>query len=233
MSDNIPNPVYNQEDPILNNIIPGAYKMPYGVSDPLRLGENDTTTYDTETEKIINNLPNASDDIKASTVKVPFKGQEMMFGNTRNNVEYYNKPTEVRARLNEWRMQHNIDPTKDYSNEELQQIIDNDIKNNKSLNFDLYKVIQGRGDLLKQINDSYVSTGDKENPDEIPKAQTKGAVKKGKTLFGRPYQIVETEAGPDIWDNERPGETTRVKTVYYKNGNVAKQKIDNNEKGGD
>ena len=236
----IPNPVYNDEDLILNNIIPGEYKMPYGVADPLRLGENDTTTYDTETEKIEANMPKASDDIRSNTVKIPFKGQEMMFGNTRNNIDYFYNPTEVRARLNEWRFQHNIDPTKDYSNEELQQIIDKDLKDNKSGNFDLYKVIQGRGDLLKQINDSYVSTGDKEDPDQMPKAQRglrkaqdKNKVKKGKTLFGRPYQIVETEAGPDLWGNERPGETTRVKTVYYKNGNIAKQKIDNNENGGD
>ena len=57
-------------------------------------------------------------------------------------------------------------------------------------------------------------------------------IKKGKTLFGRPYQIVETEAGPTVNGRERPGETTRVKTVYYKNGNVAKQIIDNNEVGG-
>jgi hypothetical protein len=67
------------------------------------------------------------------------------------------------------------------------------------------------------------STGD---DDKDPK------VKKGRTLFGRPYQVVETEAGPTTSGYERPGETTRVKTVYYKNGNVAKQVIENNERGG-
>ena len=229
----IANPVYNDEDAILNNILPSEYKMPYGTAQPLRSGENDANTYDSETEKIIANLPTASDEINVKTVKIPFKNQQLMFGDTRGNLEYYTEPTEVRARLNEWRLQHNIDPTKDYSNEELQQIIDKDLENKNSNNFDLYKVIQGRGDLLKQINDSYVSTGNKENPDEMPKAQTMGNVKKGKTLFGRPYQVVETEAGPTASGYERPGETTRVKTVYYKDGNIAKQKIDNNEKGGD
>jgi hypothetical protein len=232
----IPQPVYNEEDDALYDIIPAEYKFPSGVVDPLRLGENDTNTYDSETEKIEANMPKATDAIRSNTVKIPFKGKAKVTGH--NNIEYFYNPTEVRARLNEWRFQHNIDPTKYYSNEELQQIIDKDIENNEPNSFDLYKVIQGRGDLLKKLHDTYVSTGDKENPDEMPKAQRglrkdkdKNKVKKGKTLFGRPYQIVETEAGPDLWGNERPGETTRVKTVYYKNGNIAKQKIDNNENG--
>jgi hypothetical protein len=234
----IPNPVYNDEDEILTNIIPSEYKFPSGVVDPLRLGENDTTTYDTETEKIEANMPKSSDSVNGSSIRIPFKGDEKIGDDS--DINYYYKPTEVRARLNEWRFEHNIDPTKNYTNEELQDIINSDIKSGKDNNFDFYKIIRGRGDLLKQINDSYVSTGDKENPDEMPKAQrglrkdkNKNKVKKGKTLFGRPYQIVETEAGPDLWGNERPGETTRVKTVYYKNGNIAKQKIDNNENGGD
>lgn len=48
----VPNPVYNYEDETLNNIIPSEYKLPYGVVDPLRLGENDTNTYNSESEKL-------------------------------------------------------------------------------------------------------------------------------------------------------------------------------------
>lgn len=115
-------------------------------------------------------MPEASDNyVTAKSIKIPFKGESTI--GDKNNLNYFYIPTEVRARLNEWRFNHNIDPTKNYTNEEIQQIIDNDIKAGNSGNFDLYKVIRGRGDLLKQINDSYVSTGDKEDPDEIPKAQ--------------------------------------------------------------
>lgn len=289
----IPDPVYNDEDEILTNIIPSEYKLPYGVVDPLRLGENDTNTYSSESEKIIANRPEASDNVRsAKGIKLPFKGKEEVAGS--NNINYYYRPTEVRARLNEWRFDHNIDPTKEYTNEEIQKIIDDDIENKNDSNFDFYKIIRGRGDLLKQINDSYVSTGDKENPDEMPKAQrglrkaqTQGPIegkitpamakqvlgeldyimnedamikaneeklkqqrletakmwedyipeppkiKKGKTLFGRQYQIVEVDAGPDELGFRKPGEKTKVKTIYYKNGNIAKQKIDNNEKGVD
>lgn len=56
-------------------------------------------------------------------------------------------------------------------------------------------------------------------------------VKKGKTLFGRDYQIVEVDAGPDISGLRKPGEKTKVKTIYYKNGNIAKSIIENNEHG--
>jgi hypothetical protein len=166
----IPNPVYNDEDEILTNIIPSEYKLPYGVVDPLRLGENDTNTYSSESEKIIVNRPEASDNVRsAKGIKLPFKGKAEVAGS--NNINYYYTPTEIRARLNEWRFDHNIDPTKQYTNEEIQKIIDDDIENKNESNFDFYKIIRGRGDLLKQINDSYVSTGDKENPDEMPKAQ--------------------------------------------------------------
>lgn len=169
--DKVTTPVYNEEDILLNSIIPGEYMLPYGVAEPLRLGENDTKTYDTESEKIIANLPNASDDVSSgSSVKIPFKGETRMFGNKKGNLEYYYNPTEVRARLNEWRFQHKIDPTKNYTNEELQQMIDDDIKSGRGGNFDLYKVVRGRGDLLKQIHDAYVSNDVKQD-EQFPKAQ--------------------------------------------------------------
>jgi hypothetical protein len=168
----VPTPVYNYEDETLNNTIPSEYKLPYGVVDPLRLGENDTNTYNSESEKIIANMPEASDNyVTAKSIKIPFKGESTI--GDKNNLNYFYIPTEVRARLNEWRFKHNIDPTKNYTNEEIQQIIDNDIKNNDNSNFDLYKILRGRGDLLKQIHDSYVSN-DTPNEDEFPKAQTGG-----------------------------------------------------------
>jgi hypothetical protein len=211
---------YNFNDDTLNEIIPAEYKQPSA---------------------------EGSDNIYASSsIYLPFANKDYMpasnylediLGIKDKLTDYYYRPTEIRARLNEWRMNHNIDPLKDYTNEEMQQMIDTDVNENDSKNFDLYKIVRGRGDLLKRINDSQVSTGNKENPDEMPKAQRglrkgENKVKKGKTLFGRPYQIVEMEAGPTVSGYERPGETTRVKTVYYKNGNVAKQVIENNERGG-
>jgi hypothetical protein len=171
-----PRPLYNKEDQILNSIIPAEYKMPYGIVDPLQLDKNNNTQYDTESEKVIlSNLPEASDDIDEPTsIKLPFKGEKMMFGNTKNIIEYFFKPTEVRARLNEWRRRNNIDPLKNYSNEEIQQIIDEDIKSGNSINFDLYKILRGRGDLLKRLNDAFVSN-DTPNEDEFPKGQTGGS----------------------------------------------------------
>jgi hypothetical protein len=50
-------------------------------------------------------------------------------------------------------------------------------------------------------------------------------VKKGKTLFGRPYQEVYTQLGPNRFGEVIPG-TSKIRTVYYKNGNIAKQTID-------
>ena len=193
-------PVYNEygQDPVLNDIIPHEYKLPGGISDPLHYGDNDTTKYASETEKILANQPVSSDDIY--NVKVPFKGQKKI-DDGRNYIQYYINPTEVRARLNEWRYQHNIDPTKEYTNEELQQIIDNDLENQKSNSLDLYKVIQGRGDLLKQLHDSYVSTEDKQDPDEMPKAQR--GLRKAQKGLPDDYQdfLKYSETAPE---NRRP-----------------------------
>ena len=226
----------NDKDDILKSILPKEFydfnlSNNYWNVDPLRRPNFKNKQYSSETEKILDadNPWEPTDNFyDEQDIEAPFENS--------GAHKYYYRPTEVRARLNEWRKSHNIDPLKDYSIDEIKNLMQQDYDKNtqgQDDNYDLYKVIQGNPSLLKQLNDAYVSTGNKENPDEMPKAQTMGNVKKGKTLFGRPYQVVETEAGPDLWGNERPGETTQVKTVYYKNGNVAKQKIDNNEKGSD
>lgn len=133
------------------------------------------------------------------SIYAPFKSD--------SDTDYYYMPTEVRARLNEWRRIHNIDPIKDYSTDEIQQIIDKDINSGNFQNFDLYKVIRGRGDLLKQIHDAYVSTGDKESSDEmpkakkgLPKAQTQGPVKP-RIGIGIGYQQPSTGFGLHINPN--------------------------------
>jgi len=123
--------------------------------------------YDTESEKILGadqELEPTDSYRDLRSIQVPYK--------TFDEHLYMYKPTEVRARLNEWRLRHNIDPTKNYTNEEIQQIIDKDIQRGNIDNNDLYKVIRGRGDLLKQIHDAYVSTGNKESSDEIPRGQS-------------------------------------------------------------
>jgi hypothetical protein len=153
-------PSYNEEDAILDNIIPQEYKQPSS--------EGDDSVY------------------KSSSIYLPFANKEelfaanpisALFGSGQPMTDYYYNPTEIRARLNEWRKYHNIDPTKDYTDEEIQTIIDDDINRNDGLNFDLYKLIRGRGDLLKKIHDSQVSTGNKENPDAVPQAKKGGQPK--------------------------------------------------------
>lgn len=219
-------PQYNYDDRILNNILPVEYTA-FRFDDPLHRPNTKNKQYNSEIEKILDadaQWEPTNNERDIYDIQAPFE--------TQHRHDYLYNPTEVRARLNEWRREFNIDPTRNYTEKEFQQIIDNDLNSGGYKNNDFYKIIRGKGDLLKKIHDAYVSTGGKENPDEMPRAQTTGNVKKGKTLFGRPYQVVETESGPTVSGRERPGETTRVKTVYYKNGNVAKQIIDNNEVGG-
>jgi len=162
-------PSYNKNDEVLNNIIPPEYKVPYGGLEGLKnyfatgdinfISSSDNTHLPSTVKK---NFANASDAMPAQN----------FFDSPESFTDYYYNPTEIRARLNEWRMKNNIDPTKDYTNEEIQNIIDKDIERSDSTNFDLYKLVRGRGDLLKKIHDSQVSTGNKENPDEMPKAQS-------------------------------------------------------------
>ena len=73
---------------------------------------------------------------------------------------YLAKPTEVRARLNVWRTQNNIDPTKKYTVDEIRKIMDNNIKNfgaDHNNIRELYKLINNNPEALKQLNDRYVS----------------------------------------------------------------------------
>jgi hypothetical protein len=157
---------YNDNDPLLNNILPVEYSA-FQFNDPLRRPNTSGKEYDTESEKILGadqELEPTDSYRDLRSIQVPYK--------TFDEHLYMYKPTEVRARLNEWRLRHNIDPTKNYTNEEIQQIIDKDIQRGNIDNNDLYKVIRGRGDLLKQIHDAYVSTGNKESSDEIPRGQS-------------------------------------------------------------
>jgi hypothetical protein len=81
-------------------------------------------------------------------------------------LPYLGKPTELRARLNVWRMQNNIDPTKKYTTDEIRKIMDDNIKNfgTEHNNVrELYKLINNNPEALKEINDRYVSNdSDKE-----------------------------------------------------------------------
>ena len=75
-------------------------------------------------------------------------------------LSYLGKPTELRARLNVWRMQNNIDPTKKYTIDEIRKIMDDNIKNfGDSHNNvrELYKLINNNPEALKELNDRYVS----------------------------------------------------------------------------
>ena len=164
-------PAYNEQDAVLDSIIPQEYKQP---------------------------SPEGNDAVyKSSSVYLPFANTEDMeptntlgslFGQRKKLTDYYYNPSEIRARLNEWRMQHNIDPVKDYTNEEIQRIIDADVKNNEGTSFDLYKLIRGRGDLLKKIHDSQVSTGNKKDPYAIPMGKKGG-------------ELPKAQYGPPDWRN--------------------------------
>lgn len=155
---------YNYDDPLLNNILPVEYSA-FQFNDPLRRPNTSGKEYDTESEKILGadqELEPTDSYRDLRSIQVPYK--------TFDEHLYMYKPTEVRARLNEWRLRHNIDPTKNYTNEEIQQIIDKDIQRGNIDNNDLYKVIRGRGDLLKQIHDAYVSNDVKQD-EQFPKGQ--------------------------------------------------------------
>ena len=162
-SKNVPH--YNYNDRILNNILPVEYTA-FGFNDPLHRPNTKNKQYNSEIERILDadaqwEPTNNESDIY--DIQAPFE--------TEDRQDYLYSPTEVRARLNEWRREFNIDPTKNYSEKEFQQIIDNDLNSGGYKNNDFYKLLRGRGDLLKKIHDAYVSTGNKENPDEMPKAQ--------------------------------------------------------------
>ena len=85
---------------------------------------------------------------KEDTMQTGFKSQ--------GQVNYQYSPTELRARLNVWRKEMNLDPTKDYSIEE----IDSMIKNNQGVENpnikELYKLVRGNPEMLKEFHDTYV-----------------------------------------------------------------------------
>ena len=180
-------PDYNKlYDPILKSIIPYEFSdfhtAHYRGFDPLQIPINANKQYDTEIEKILDaDVPLESTDNFNSLQDIlkPFSSQDA------HNYQY--TPTEIRSRLNEWRKYNNIDPLKNYTDEEIQNIIDKEINDpNKHSwwnNMDLYKVVRGRGDLLKKLNDAYVSNGNRQSSDgvfrgkrggQLPKAQTQG-----------------------------------------------------------
>lgn len=197
-------PTYNKwYDPILKSIIPYEFSdfhaAHYRGFDPLQIPINANKQYDTEIEKILDAdtpLPSTDDFNSLQDILKPFSSQDAH--------DYQYTPTEIRSRLNEWRKYHNIDPLKNYTNEEIQNIINQEVNDpNKPSwwnNMDLYKVVRGRGDLLKQLNDAYVSNGSRQSSDgvfrgkaggQLSKFQLKGAV--NKTDYSKPYSYLDSK----------------------------------------
>ena len=97
--------------------------------------------------------------------------------------KYVSKPTEVRARLERWREFNKISPTKKYSKEEIENIIDDNIKemkedlNSTHINImELYKLIRKNPKVLKELNEKLVSVDRKES-------------KKTKSFNPNPFEI--------------------------------------------
>jgi hypothetical protein len=92
---------------------------------------------------------------------------------------YQYQPTEVRSRLDIWRQYNNIDPLKNYSDEDIRSIMQKNMEDpNVPRNIkELYKTIQETPSKLKYLHNSYVSN-DKQSPldkflpqNDIQKAQ--------------------------------------------------------------
>jgi hypothetical protein len=90
-------------------------------------------------------------------------------------VDYLKQPTEVRARLNVFRMQHKMDPKKKYSTEEILQFMQEDIANPKrNYNIDqLLKIANGDPEVIKKLHDAFVENPT-DNQNDIPEAQIMG-----------------------------------------------------------
>lgn len=123
-----------------------------------------------------------------------FKG-----GLDEDSIDYLSLPTEIRARLNVWRQLNNIDPTKNYSVEELQKIMDQNIKDGYERNegdyrniIELYHILQGNPEVLKTLNDEFVQN---DNPagDQLNMAKNGGFLKTFKTggSLPKPYSLPE------------------------------------------
>ena len=97
----------------------------------------------------------------------------------RGNDVYQYQPTEVRSRLDVWRQYNNIDPLKNYSEDEIRSIIQKNLSDpNVPRNIkELYQTI-GNPNKLKYLHDSYVSNNRQSPLDRflpqnyIQKAQT-------------------------------------------------------------
>ena len=105
---------------------------------------------------------------------------------------YVSKPTEIRARLDRWREFNKIDPTKKYSEEEINDIINKNIKyinDDKSDSHDnireLYKLLHKNPKVLQQLNEKLVSNNKSNN---IPTAQ------KGKNLVNIDGKMIDTNS---------------------------------------
>lgn len=118
---------------------------------------------------------------------------------------YHYQPTEVRARLNVWRQKNNIDPLMNYSPDEIQNIMDEDLKN-KDLDHnikELYQLLKNNPKYLKFINDSYVSN-DNNIPVDIINNQNNNPIKTVKYGGTLKYQLGGEASSPEV-DNESSG----------------------------
>lgn len=101
-----------------------------------------------------------SNEISDPLQKIISKDDILTDWRTNNGKDLYQyEPTEVRARLNVWRMLNDIDPLKNYTDKELKSIIDKDLQNpdlNSNIK-DLYRTLRNDPKKLKFINDNYVS----------------------------------------------------------------------------
>ncbi len=172
--------------------------------------------------------------------------------NIRDNVGSGKKPTKEMLATEEKLKKENGGSFDDDSKlrELFQRMFKKDDSNSEALNIDPEKQDSPELQYLKEfakdpgeyysdndlaiIQQNYQDARNKELEERIalresqPKFRREDyppVVKKGKTLFGRPYQEVYTQIGPDQFGEVTPG-ISKIRTVYYKNGNIAKQTID-------
>jgi hypothetical protein len=157
------------QDKLIDNILPGTSLINYN-------------------EKA--GIYNENYEPDASIFNTDFKG-----GLEQNYRDYISSPTEIRARLNVWRQQNNINPTKNYSVEELQKIMNDNIKKAKTNErykntIELFHIIEGNPELLKKLNDTFVKNNNSDSDQlniakfggELPKAQHQLPIKLGSRL---------------------------------------------------
>ena len=134
-----------------------------------------------------------SNEISDPLQKIISKDDILTDWRTNNGKDLYQyEPTEVRARLNVWRMLNDIDPLKNYTDEELKSIIDKDLQNpdlNSNIK-DLYRTLRNDPKKLKFINDNYVSNQTKSQ--NIQYAANGGLVKAqvGKQTYANKQGVI-------------------------------------------